>query len=360
MLLNIHLNARFLGWRATGVGRYSREMWAHLAPLLSQDGRFRASAIAPGNPPAATLGELGSLPRPSMIGAVLWEQLILPLRARDGFLVNLSNTGPLAVRRQLVVIHDASVMAMPDNYSLAFRTWYKVALHALLRRARQVVTDSQFSRSELARRCAVPAERIEVVPCGCDHLDAVTPDPSILSRAGLIPGRYVLAVGTPSRAKNLALALEAMTRLGDPDLALAVVGEVEPRVFKANRIAWPAFARLLGSASDAELKALYQHALCFVFPSRYEGFGLPPLEAMRCGCPAVVSKAASLPEVCGDAALYVDPDDADGLARHIRMLADSGPARDSLRTLGFERARRYPWSAAAAKLFSLIAAASAT
>ena len=354
---NIYLNARFLGWKVTGVGRYSREISVRLLALLSQDPRFHASAIAPGMRSAETIDQLGRPPAMSLPMAVLWEQIALPFRARDGFLVNLSNTGPLAVRQQLVVVHDASVFAVPENYSFAFRTWYRIAWYWLLRRARQIVTDSQFSRNELARYCGVAAERIQVVPCGSDHLDSVVPDATVLARAGLTPGRYVLAVGTPSRAKNLKTLIEAMALLGDSGLQLAIAGEFVPLVFHAHRFELPAWARTLGHVTDSELKALYQSALCFAFPSRYEGFGLPPLEAMRCGCPVVSSTAASLPEVCGDAALYADPGDARCLAEHIRLLASSEPARNSLRSAGLARARLYTWDAAARKLLDLIIAA---
>jgi glycosyltransferase involved in cell wall biosynthesis len=354
---NIYLNARFAGWRVTGVGRFGRELSARLLPLLAARGRFRALAIAPGNPPVAALSDLQPLSRQSLVGATLWEQLVLPYRARDGYLVNLGNTAPVLRKHQLAVVHDASVFAVPDNYSFAFRSWYRIVLNLILRRAGQVVTDSAFSRSELSRYCGVPPERIEVIHCGCDHLDGIAADAAILHRAGLARGGYVLAVGTPSRAKNLGVLLEAMVRLKRDGLKLALAGEMEPRVFNANRIALPPWVSVLGAVSDGELKALYQHALCFAFPSRYEGFGLPPLEAMRCGCPTVVSTAASLPEVCGDASLYADPDDAGAIAGHIRALASSGDLRATCRARGHAQARRFTWDAAAAAFLSLIESA---
>lgn len=357
MRANIYLNARFAGWRLTGVGRFGRELSARLLPLLAGSGRFHPLVIAPGNPPAATLTDLRPMAHQSLVGATLWEQLVLPLRARDGYLVNLGNTAPLLRKHQLVVVHDASIFAVPDNYSFAFRSWYRVALNLVLRRAGVVVTDSAFSRSELSRYCGVPPDRIRVVHCGCDHLDGVAADPGILGRSGLARSRYVLAVGTPSRAKNLAVLVEAMEQCQESGLELALVGEMEQRVFNANRIAWPPWVRVLGSVSDGELKALYENALCFAFPSRYEGFGLPPLEAMRCGCPTVVSTAASLPEVCGDASLFADPDDADAIARHIRALAGSEDLRATYRARGEVQARRFTWDAAAAAFLSLIESA---
>lgn len=358
--MNIYLNGRFIGWKVTGVGRAARELTPRLLALLANDERFRGEILAPGNRPATALAAIQRRPDQSLAGGVLWEQVLLPLRSRNGYLVSFSNTAPLALRRQLVVVHDASVFAMPDNYSFAFRTWYQVALKVLLRRAGTVVTDSAFSRDELSRHCGVPAERISVIHCGCDHLDGVPADPAILDRAGLARDGYVLAVGTPSRAKNLGVLLEAMARMKRDGLKLALVGEMERRVFSANRIDLPPWVSVLGAVSDGELKALYERALCFAFPSRYEGFGLPPLEAMRCGCPTVVSTAASLPEVCGDAALYADPDDAEALARHIRAYLDSAGLRQDYRARGLAQAGRFSWDSSARKFLALIEHAART
>jgi glycosyltransferase involved in cell wall biosynthesis len=350
----IYLNGRFVGRRVDGVGRTARELTARLLRLIASDARYEGRILAPENPPAGDLASILTPPRQSLAGGVLWEQFVLPLRSRDGYLVSFSNTGPLALRRQLVVVHDASVFALPDNYSFAFRAWYRFALKILLRRARTVVTDSAFSREELARFCAIPRERIAVIHCGSDHLDPVAPEPAVLSRAGLAHDGFVLAVGTPSRAKNLGSLIEAIGRLGRKDLPLVLAGALEPRVFKANRIEVPPWVRVLGAVSDGELKALYQSARCFAFPSRYEGFGLPPLEAMRCGCPVVASNAASLPEVCGDAALYAAPGDVEALAHHIASYADSAELRQAYRARGLARAAEFTWEAAARKFVVLI------
>ena len=354
MQRNIYLNGRFIDGKVTGVGRAAGELTERLLRLLSESGGLRGSILAPGGQPAISLAAIAPRRNQSLAAGVLWEQILLPFLARDGYLVSFSNTAPLVLRRQLVMVHDASVFAVPDNYSLVFRTWYQVALKTLLRGAGSVVTVSAFSRDELSRHCGVPAERISVIHNGCDHLDGVAADPAILDRAGLARDGYVLAVGTPSRAKNLGVLLEAMARLGRGGLQLALVGAMESRVFNANSLDLPPWVKVLGSVSDGELKALYERALCFAFPSRYEGFGLPPLEAMRCGCPTVVSSAASLPEVCGDAALYAHPDDPDALARHIGAYLESGDLRNAYRARGIAQAGRFSWDSSARKFLALI------
>jgi len=350
----IYLNGRFIGGKVDGVGRAARELTERLLLLLAESGGLRGSILARGNPPATSLAAIAPRRNPSLATGVLWEQIVLPFLSRDGYLVSFSNTAPLVLRRQLVVVHDASVFAMPDNYSLAFRSWYQIALGILLRRAGTVVTDSAFSRDELSRHCGVSAGRISVIQCGCDHLDRVAANPAILDRARLARDGYVLAVGTPSRAKNLGVLIEAMARLRRDDLKLALVGAMDARVFNANSLDLPPWVKVLGAVSDGELKALYERALCFAFPSRYEGFGLPPLEAMRCGCPTVVSSAASLPEVCGDAALYAHPDDAEALARHIGAYLESGDLRKTYRARGLAQAGRFTWDAAARQYLALI------
>jgi glycosyltransferase involved in cell wall biosynthesis len=349
----IYINARLAGRRTTGVERLAAELAPRLLARMRERKQVRALAIAPGNAAQAAYGAI----RPRTLSparSVLWEQVALPWRVRGGFLVNLSNTGPLLLRRQLAVICDAAVFAAPENYSPMFRAWYRIAQTTLLRRAQRVVTISAFSRGELARFCGVPPERLQVVHCGADHLDAVAAEEDFPRRSGLTPGRYVLAVGTPSRAKNLAALYGAMQSLSDLGLELALAGELATQVFRAARSEAPPAARVLGHVSDAQLKSLYAQAFCLAFPSRYEGFGLPPLEAMRCGCPVVAARAAALPETCGDAALYFDPDDPAGLAQRIRSIAASAGLREDLRAQGRTRANRFTWNAAADQLVAII------
>lgn len=354
MQRNIYFNGRFIGGKVTGVGRVARELTVRLLRMIAESGALRGSILAPGSPPATALAAIAPPRDQSLAAGVLWEQIVLPFLARDGYLVSFSNTAPLVFRRQLVMVHDASVFAVPDNYSLAFRTWYQIALRILLRRAGIVVTVSAFSRDELSRHCGVPAERISVIHNGCDHLDGVAAEPAILDRAGLVRDGYVLAVGTPSRTKNLGVLVEAMGQVRRGGLKLALVGAMESRVFNVNRLDLPPWVIVLGAVSDGELKALYERALCFAFPSRYEGFGIPPLEAMRCGCPTVVSSAASLPEVCGDAALYAHPEDSDALARHIGAYLDSGELRQTYRARGHAQAGRFLWDSSARKFLAVI------
>jgi glycosyltransferase involved in cell wall biosynthesis len=164
----------------------------------------------------------------------------------------------------------------------------------------------------------------------------------------------ILAVGSRSPHKNLAAVVQAVSRLGGSALPLVAAGGANTRVFNPAELNGNSF-HAVGYVTDLELRALYEQAACFVYPSLYEGFGLPPLEAMTCGCPVVVSRAAALPEVCGDAALYCDPHDPENIAEQIRTVLHDSGRRAELRERGLARARCFTWGRAASALLGILA-----
>jgi glycosyltransferase involved in cell wall biosynthesis len=179
-------------------------------------------------------------------------------------------------------------------------------------------------------------------------------DARILERLGLVHRSYVLAVGSLTPNKNFNGVVHAAALLGDLDCKIVAAGGANTRVFNGVDLTGDALI-MAGYVTDGELRALYENAACFIFPSFYEGFGLPPLEAMHCGCPVIVSDRASLPEVCGNAAVYCNPDDPADMARQLRLVLTSAALRRELREAGFARALSFGWQRSADQLNELLA-----
>jgi len=238
--------------------------------------------------------------------------------------------GPLRPRVPTVVtVHDLAVFRHPDAFPRWTRTYAPLLVPRVLRAARSVIAVSEFTASELETLLRVSREKIHVVPNAVD--DTFSPD------GPRAEGDYVLAVGTLEPRKNLARAIEAAAQVG---VDLRVVGApgwggVEAR---GANVTW------LGSVDDGELARLYRGALCVVYPSLYEGFGLPVLEAMACGAAVVTSAGGATAEVAGDAAVLVNPVDVGAIAAGIEVAIAN---REALRPRGIERARGFSWDEAA-------------
>lgn len=349
------INARFLTQTLTGVQRFSKELVRAIDTELASGGSdVTIEMVAPqGVAPLANLRHLEQHCGGHLQG-IAWEQLELSRLSGRSLLLSLGNTGPMLRRRQLVVIHDASVYAHPEAYSHRFVMYYRSLLWALSHRAQRILTVSEFSRRELQRYLHIPEPRFAVIQEGCEHVLRAPGEHAILERLGVEPDKYVLGVSTTQPYKNLGRLVQAFVRLSRPDMRLVLVGSVDPDVFVSQNLEVPADVVLAGRVSDGELRALYENAVAFVFPSLYEGFGLPPLEAMACGCPVVVSQAASLPEVCGEAVLYCDALDEQSIAGQLARLLNNTELRERMIQLGYQRAAEFTWQRCAREVLSLV------
>lgn len=357
--MSIIVNGRFLQQPITGVQRFAREVCgAGSDSWLKFSGSEKIKIVYPasGGEPDLTGIDLSIFEAVPLNGfrGHLWEQVILSRFEPESTLLNLCGTAPAFRRNQLVVLHDAAVMANPNNFSFVFRSWYQVMVGCYSRFSRRLLTVSEFSRSEIVRYWNSDRSRWGVVSESGEHILRCAANNSILDRHGLIKNGFVLAVSSMSPNKNFGLVVQAMNEISDSDVLLVVAGGDYSKVFSGVSFGNNNNVIRVGYVSDGELRALYENAVCFVYPSKYEGFGLPPLEAMECGCPVIVSNSSSLPEVCGDAAMYCNPNDHIELAAGLRKLWDSEELRAAYRVAGKHRADRFSWDACAQNLLAYV------
>lgn len=355
--LSISINGRFLGRKLTGVDRFAIEVlraWDNLYARQDPDvGNITIEVLGPRlndqshnlkHIPVHTVGHLHGQS---------WEQFELPWAARSGLLVSLCNTAPVFSGNQIVVIHDAATAAIPTAFSAKFRLWYRLLMPMLGHRAKAVATVSNFSVSQLEEHFKIPKSKITVVSEGGEHILREKADPNALDRFDLRKRPYILAVSSMAGHKNFKLVLDALSLIPDADFDVAIAGGSNPTVFGNSGVLDSSRVKWLGYVSDGELRSLYEGAMCFVFPSLYEGFGIPPLEAMHCGCPVLASTAASIPEVCGDAALYFDPHSAADLATKLRKVSSDDGLRAALSKAGAIQAQKFSWEKGARQLLKI-------
>ncbi len=269
--------------------------------------------------------------------------------------------------RSVVTVHDLGYLKWPTSHR-AFDRWYldlSNRYHA--RAATRLLAISQATRDDLIQCYGVPAGRITVTQLAADESfrPAGPADVDAVRRRYSLAGRYLLYVGTLQPRKNLPRLVRAFASIaGDrPDLQLVLVGKqgwmYEALRSEVGRLGVENRVLFTGYAPAEDLPALYTGALAFAFPSLYEGFGMPALEAMSCGAPVVASNVSSLPEVVGDAGILVDPTDETALAAALTRMADSADLRADLRARGLARARLFSWERCARETLEALRQATA-
>ena len=363
-----------------GIGRYTRELITALLALESahqyvifaatggldtgswklETERLRASSI---QYPVSSI-QFRTLPLSDDWLARLWHRLRLPIPVE-------TITGSLDLfyspdfvlpptrrnTRTLLTIHDLSFLHYPDHFVSQLVHYLSQVVPCSVARADRVLTDSQATRADLIAHFGTPPEKVEVLYSGvhprfCPQLEASETE-RIRARYGLGERPYILSVSTLQPRKNYVRLIRSFANLkAGTQLVIAggrgwlyqdILAEAEGH---GDRV------RILGFVDDADLPALYRNAALFVFPSLYEGFGLPVLEAMACGIPVVCSNASSLPEIAGDAALLVDPLDTDGLAETMARALEDADLRREMIARGLAQAARFTWEQAARQLLA--------
>jgi glycosyltransferase involved in cell wall biosynthesis len=357
--LKIFINGRFLSQSLTGVQRYAAEMVKAMDRLLSsgEAARWLLDAqwelLVPTNASSTIdLQRIGTRTIGSRSGHA-WDQLDLARAAGGGRLISLANSGPVFHPRHLVVLHDAQVFRRPDFFSLSYRAVHRT-LDILLARRATIATVSDFSRRELAIVLGLRPPSIPVFPNSAEHFAATIPDFAVIDRLGLTPQGFFLSVGSMSKNKNIVLAIDAAKSLNRPDIPLVVVGGDNSKVFQGGANAADRGVILAGRLKDEEIAALYARAAAFVFPSLYEGFGVPPLEAMIFHCPVIASTADAVMETCGDAAAYFDPRSVPELSERMVERLVAGAISDDERGKQAARVAAFSWRKSAASLLRFL------
>lgn len=298
-------NGKFLSQKVTGVQRYAREILRELDKLLPSDADFvlAVDKYAEDVPEYRNI----RIVKAGRLSGNMWEQISLPLYVlRHGAVcVNLCNMAPV-LTPHIVVIHDVSYKVNKSFFSRKFAAWYNLVFALIIRRIRRIVTVSQFSRDEICRAYRHSFSNITVTYNGWQHFRNIPYDPDALGKYGLSKKEYYFAMSSMAPNKNFRWIAEN-ARL-NPGTIYAVSGGVNQKVF-GNGLDFeiPPNLKILGYISDSEAKTLMSECRAFIFPTFYEGFGIPPLEALAAGADIVVSDASCMREIFGDCAHYVDP-----------------------------------------------------
>lgn len=347
----IVINSRFLTQNITGVQRFAIEISKQLKRLYGENIQF----VCPKNIIHESLAkELGA----SIIGQQkghLWEQIELPLYLKKNggpLLLNLGNTAPLFYFNKIIVLHSLSFLNKKWN-SLLFHFFYKITVPLNLISSKFIFTVSQYAKKEITEYYSY----INLI----DKMDVIYN--GSFGRKKLIiqsvenKQNYLLYVGSISSSKNVTSLISAMSivHTRHKNIRLKIVGSLNNKVFRDEKIAVNQSIEFCGHINNPEeLQKLYLNAKAFIFPSLYESFGIPPLEAQECGCPIVISNTTALPEIYKDSALYFNPYDTNDIANKIITLLDNVGLQKELIDKGFENIKRFSWEASAKKITEVI------
>ncbi len=339
----IIVNGRFLTRRITGVERYARELLCEL-DLLVHPGEIEI-AVPPGtrdlpeykNIEIKTVGKRQGL---------MWENVSFPYytHKEKAVSLNLCNTAPLAAPG-IVCIHDMKTRARPQDFSKKFLYWYRLLFRNETKRAIRIITVSKFSKDEICKYYHVNPDRITVIPNAWQHFERISYDENALNQYGLEKKGFFFSMSSMEPNKNFKWIAETAQK--DRNLVYAVAGSINNRVFSGSLgFECPENMKLLGYVSDEEAKTLMRDCKAFLFPTFYEGFGIPPLEALSAGCEdVIVSDTAVMREIFGECVSYIDP--SVPIPGMIKTNKVSKGSREAV-------LRKYSWNKSAKQLLELL------
>ena len=332
---DLYINGRFLTKPLTGINRFAYELTCGLIKF-----GINVTIICPKQAikPEYDIKGLNII-KFGFGTSHIWEQISLPLffvGKKDFMLMSFSGLGPIIIFNKIITIHDLAFLENPSWFSKTYVLIYRLLIPLSARTSKRILTVSEFSKQEIINKLGIKEDSISVIYNAVNNNQEE--QESILEK---VPKNYILAVSSIDPRKNYARLTQAFTII--PNCNLVVVGGVS-HIFnhvKMNRSLNNVYT--LGRVTDAELTTLYKNARAFIYPSLYEGFGIPPIEAMTYGCPVVASDLSVIHEVCGDAALYVNPYNIDEIAKAIERVDNDINLRLDLRERGYKNIRRYSW-----------------
>lgn len=342
------VNARFLTQNITGVQRYAIEISRHLKTILNNKVLF----VSPKNIIHNKIAEELEVCVVGKNRGHIWEQFDLPIylaKNKYPLLLNLANTAPIFYKNSIITLHDIAFERFVENFDWKFRVFYRSLVPKIVQKAIKIITVSEFSRQEISNFYKIPSQKIDVI-----HNAASNIFRQAINDYG---EKYILAVSSLNYQKNFHSLIKAFNILNCNNIKLFLVGDINRNfadIGLLNDIQSNKNIVFKGRVDDGELVKLYSNATCFVYPSLYEGFGIPPLEAQACGCPVICSNAASLPEVYGDSVVYFDPYNVEDMRDKIQMVLNDENLQNELRTKGFENIKRFSWEESAQKIINLI------
>jgi glycosyltransferase involved in cell wall biosynthesis len=349
----IVVNARFLTQPLTGVQRFALEISRALRNLYG-DGNILF--VAPHN---ILLEKEARELNVEIIGSHtghFWEQFDLPLHLKKNgkpLLLNFCSTAPIFYKNKLSTLHDITYIRFPHTYSKTFRYFYRFVMPLVLKTSKHTFTVSEFSKKEIAEYYHIPYEKITVVYNAVDKSFQHQPDENLKKE------NYLLAVSSVKENKNFGMILKAYEAASKQisNLRLFIVGDLKNNNFSnidLNIFVKHPGIKFLGRVSDSKLIKLYSNAIAFLFPSLYEGFGIPVLEAQSCACPVIASNVSSLPEVLNNSADLINPKSVNDLIKAIHNIVNNIEHRNVLISAGLKNASRFSWEQSAKKILSTI------
>ncbi|MDN2622303.1 glycosyltransferase family 4 protein [Klebsiella quasipneumoniae] len=344
----IYINGRFLEQKLTGVQRFAKEISIHLSSIR-EDVIVLVSNL--NNIDDNTIFERLKVEELRGGSGHFWEQITLPkflISKGKPLLINLTSTAPVFYKNKISTHHDITYIRYPQSFSLSFRMLYKILIPKILLSSKAVITVSEFSKNEICEYYKLNENKVDVIYNAVSTVFLNSTSEKMTSRP------YLLAVSSPNYHKNFEGLIEAFSGL-EIDIDLKIIGSLSSSFNKIEYdIKNDPRVMFMGRVNDSELANLYKNAFCFVFPSFYEGFGIPPLEAQAQGCPVISSNAASMPEVLGNSVIYFNPNDIEDIRQKLLDIFVNKEGRKRLIELGYKNIERYSWANSAEKLNDII------